>query len=350
MKIYIWGTGKLAKKLLERGIEEKAIEGFIETHKRNEMFRSKKVFLPNEIDTDYDAIIVANTFSNEIFLYARTLGMGIEKMIFMSFCIYINPRENLKLKKRVLGEKNYCAYIAQYNLFEESFFVADKEKYRYMNKRPTFMQDDKNDYPIIKDRYENAGNIHSYFWQDLWAAHLVNQNHPREHYDIGSRVDGFIAHILAMNIPVKMIDIRPFPEQIEGLVTILDDATELVKFEDDSIESLSALCSLEHFGLGRYGDPIDPEACFKCFVNIQKRMKKGGHLYISVPVGKERVQFNAQRIFYASTIVECFSEMTLLEFSCTADGKLEKDVDLERYNDDTGKGGSRFGLFHFIKK
>ena len=49
---------------------------------------------------------------------------------------------------------------------------------------------------------------------------------------------------------------------------------------------MSALCSLEHFGLGRYGDAIDPEACFKCFDQIQKKLKKGGNLYISLPVGQ----------------------------------------------------------------
>ena len=56
---------------------------------------------------------------------------------------------------------------------------------------------------------------------------------------------------------------------------------------DNSISSFSALCSIEHFGLGRYGDPIDPEACFKCFDNIQSKIARSGLLYLSVPVGKD---------------------------------------------------------------
>lgn len=90
---------------------------------------------------------------------------------------------------------------------------------------------------------------------------MVFNNRPEIHYNIGSRLDGFIAHILAMGIPVKMIDIRPFPTEIEGLDTIVDDVTCLRQFEDNSIESLSALCSLEHFGLGRYGDGRNGESC-----------------------------------------------------------------------------------------
>ena len=117
----------------------------------------------------------------------------------------------------------------------------------------------------------------------------------------------------------------------------------------NSIESLSALCSLEHFGLGRYGDTIDPEACFKCFESIQKKMKSGGKLYISVPIGKERLQFNAHRIFYVKTIIDSFTQMKLIEFSSTANGKLEKNVELNIYDDDIKSKGDRFGLFYFEK-
>ena len=74
-----------------------------------------------------------------------------------------------------------------------------------------------------------------------------------------------------MGIDVTMIDVRDFPKQVEGLRTIIDDATTLKQVSDGSIGSLSALCSLEHFGLGRYGDSIDPEGCFKCFMSIQKK-------------------------------------------------------------------------------
>ena len=129
----------------------------------------------------------------------------------------------------------------------------------------------------------------------------------------------------------------------------MDDATTLHQIEDESIQSMSALCSLEHFGLGRYGDPIDPEACFKCFENIQRKLKPGGKLYLSVPIGKERVEFNAHRVFYASTIVECFSQLTLREFSCTSEGQIEREVDVHKYDNDLHNGEYRYGLFCFEK-
>jgi hypothetical protein len=180
-----------------------------------------------------------------------------------------------------------------------------------------------------------------------------NYNSPwdsMQHFDITSRLDGFIAHLLAAGVDVTMIDVREFPAEIEGLHTIVDDATSLKQIPDESIESMSALCSLEHFGLGRYGDPIDPEACFKCFDNIQRKLKKGGRLYISLPVGKERVEFNAHRIFYASTVIACFSSLNLMEYSCVTQEGIEYNVDVHKYDHDNHNGEYRYGLFWFEKR
>lgn len=205
-------------------------------------------------------------------------------------------------------------------------------------------------WPVISDKYADAGAIENYFWQELWAAKLIGKSGVKEHFDIGSRIDGFIAHLLAMGIDVTMLDVCNFSKKIEGLHTIIDNATTLRQVADGSIGSFSALCSLEHFGLGRYGDPVDPESCFKCFENIQKKLKKGGDLYISVPVGMERVEFNAHRIFYPATIIDCFSDMELIEFSCATEERIEYDVDIHHYDHDAHNGNYRFGLFHFYKQ
>ena len=98
-----------------------------------------------------------------------------------------------------------------------------------------------------------------------------------------------------------------------------------------------------------YGDPIDPEACFKCFANIQEKLKKG-KLYLSLPIGKERIEFNAHRIFYASTIVEAFSRLTLREYSCVTVSGIEYNVDIHKYDNDGHNGEYRYGLFLFMKE
>lgn len=224
--------------------------------------------------------------------------------------------------------------------------IAEEAKiYTAMNTRPSFSIHEQNNYFIYENRFGVAGNTGAYFWMDLWAAKKIKQQKPALHYDVGSRVDGFISHLMLIGQKVRMIDIRPADLGLEGVDFVQADATNLDGIENESIESLSALCSPEHFGLGRYGDPINPEACFKFFSAVNRKMKRGGHVYICVPVGKEHVEFNAHRVFAPQTIIESFGKgMSLVEFSVTDDKSIEQHANLDVYAQRSG-----IGLFEFIK-
>jgi SAM-dependent methyltransferase len=168
--------------------------------------------------------------------------------------------------------------------------------------------------PILGDFQQQAGSCGEYFLQDLWASRLIFKEHPREHVDIGSRIDGFVAHVLTF-MPVTVIDIRPLSSAIPGLTSRQEDATELAGIADNTVESISSLSAAEHFGLGRYGDPIQPGASRRFMHALARVLRPGGRLYFSVPVGRERLCFNAHRVFAPSTVLEAFSELDLLSFS-----------------------------------
>jgi hypothetical protein len=73
--------------------------------------------------------------------------------------------------------------------------------------------------------------------------------------------------------------------------------------QSDMTDSVSCLHAIEHFGLGRYGDPLDPNGHLKGYNNIIRMLKPGGTLYISFPIGKtNEVHFNAHRVFHARDI------------------------------------------------
>jgi Caenorhabditis protein of unknown function, DUF268 len=186
----------------------------------------------------------------------------------------------------------------------------------------------RNIFPILSDKRDSAGLAGGhYFHQDLWAAKKIFQRRPVKHIDIGSRVDGFVAHVLVF-MPVTAVDIRNLESNIDGLTFLQDDATELERIPSDSIDSLSTLHVAEHFGLGRYSDPIDPNACFKFMSSLQRVLAPGGRLYFSVPIGRERLEFNAHRVFAPKTILSTFSDLQLLSFSFVGDdGNLYKDID-----------------------
>jgi hypothetical protein len=201
-------------------------------------------------------------------------------------------------------------------------------------------------YPILTDFNDEAGVAGGhYFYQDLWAAKKIFQRRPNSHIDIGSRFDGFIAHLLVF-MPVTVVDIRPLTSDVPGLTFIRDDATDLRQLNDGTVKSLSSLHAAEHFGLGRYSDRIDPDACFTFMAALQRVLAPGGILYFSVPLGRERVEFNAHRVFAPNTILKQFSSLELRSFSSIGDdGKLYDTCDPEA----AASNEFSCGLFEFAK-
>lgn len=201
-------------------------------------------------------------------------------------------------------------------------------------------------FPILTDKDAQAGIAAvDYFLHDLWAARKIYAARPKLHVDIGSSLEGFVAHLLVF-MPVTVIDIRPLDLQVAGLTFLQGDATHLAQIGDDSLESLSSLSALEHFGLGRYGDPIDPDACYTAMRELARVLKPGGRLYIAVPIGAERVCFNAHRIFAPSTILATFATLDLVSFCAVADGKLHEHADPAAY----ANAALVVGLFEFTKR
>lgn len=239
-------------------------------------------------------------------------------------------------------------------------YVEDKIEYtRQRGYDEQFPINEQDQWIILTDCIQEAGAVHDYFFQDMWAAWEIYRSGVKHVYDIGSRMDGYIAHLLAMEVNVTLIDIRPFKHNVEGVNFIQADAMNLSNIPDNSIETLSSLCALEHFGLGRYGDPIDYNGWRKSLHAIKRKLKVGGTFYLSVPVGnRERVQFNAHRIFKPLTIVnELSPELELYEFSyidvpntrIVTCFKGSKDISILDYVTRNELGEYIMGLFTFKK-
>ena len=92
-----------------------------------------------------------------------------------------------------------------------------------------------------------------------------------------------------------------------------------LKIADASVASLSCLHVIEHIGLGRYGDPIDPEGSRRAAAQLARILAPHGRLYVSAPVGRERICFNAHRVFAPETVVAMFAPLRLQAFALTDD-------------------------------
>lgn len=169
--------------------------------------------------------------------------------------------------------------------------------------------------PVLGDRYADAGVMDGqYFRQDLFVAGLVHKTAPVRHVDVGSRIDGFVAHLLVFR-DVEVIDVRPLRTDVPGLRFVQADATTLHELADASIPSLSSLHAVEHFGLGRYGDPVDPAGPTKVLASFARVLAPGGRLYLSVPVGVRRVDFNAHRVFDPSEVPDLLPGLRMVRFA-----------------------------------
>jgi hypothetical protein len=199
--------------------------------------------------------------------------------------------------------------------------------------------------PCLNDYDSQSAHLPKhYFYQDLHVANRVFQNNPKRHVDIGSRVDGFVAHVAAFR-EVEVLDIRPLDRLLyKNIVFKQGDLMGKIDL-NDYCDSVSSLHAIEHFGLGRYNDSIDFECYLKGLDNIYKMLKERGKFYFSVPVGKEQTVFNAHRIFSVKYLLELFKPKYIIDsFSYIDDqDKLVIDAsispqDVEKYTFDYGCG------------
>lgn len=60
-------------------------------------------------------------------------------------------------------------------------------------------------------------------------------------------------------------------------------------------DTVVAISSLDHDGLGRYGDPLNPDGDLASMSKIARMVKPGGYMFITVPIGSDMVVFNLLR-------------------------------------------------------
>ncbi len=188
-----------------------------------------------------------------------------------------------------------------------------------------------NSYIITNDKHTFSGTMSGhYFHQDLLVARRIYENNPKKHVDIGSRQSGFVAHVAVFR-EIEIFDIRPQENPVRNVVFKQADLTLLPPGMENYCDSISSLHAIEHFGLGRYNDPIDYWGHLKALDNIYKMLQIGGRFYFSTPIGRQRIEFNAHRVFNLSYLLALFKGKFVVEaFSYVDDkGNLHENVTLD---------------------
>ena len=185
-------------------------------------------------------------------------------------------------------------------------------------------------YPCLNDDTTKTSFEPHYFYQGIWAGEKIYQSLIKKHVDVGSEIR-WVGSLTVYVNEVTFVDIRPFGTNLNNLKMLKGNILNL-PFENESLQSISSLSVIEHIGLGRYGDAIDPEGTKKACKELQRVTMKNGNIYVSCPIGKEKTCFNAHRIHNPEIIMEYFDECELVEFSVVNDNEtFIKNVNMKNY-------------------
>ena len=198
-------------------------------------------------------------------------------------------------------------------------------------------------YPCLSDRVTRTPFDPHYFYQGGWLARRLSLTKPTVHVDVGSSVA--MVSVLSAGVPIVFLDYRPLAVKLSGLQSVAGNVTNL-PFASNSLSSLSSLHVIEHVGLGRYGDPLDSTGTRRAAGELERVLQPGGRLFLSVPVGRERVCFNAHRVHAPRTIQSFLPALRVHSFAFVDDaGRFSEDAPFEAASDlEYG-----CGMFEFVK-
>jgi len=204
-----------------------------------------------------------------------------------------------------------------YKLIRNTLFTSliwkDFKLFKKLDKNKRFPVLVKDLYPQPFDKTSLTGFDRHYVYHTAWAARCVKTINPLKHIDISSSL--YFSSIVSAFVPVDFYDYRPAELSLSGLTSKHADLMKL-PFADNSILSLSCMHTVEHIGLGRYGDPLDAEGDIKAITELKRVLAPGGNLLFVVPIGnKAKIMFNAHRIYTIKMIQELFTDITLKELA-----------------------------------
>ena len=219
-----------------------------------------------------------------------------------------------------------------------AWYMADYRKLKREN-NPNFELTSSHLFPCVTDKTSDNPMDYIYFYQNAWAAGRVFAYKPSEHFDVGSQV-GFVG-ILSQFVKTTFLDIRTIDVKLPNLYFKAADILKL-PFADNSIESISSICVVEHIGLGRYGDAINAMGSEQAIAEILRVTRPQGNIVISVPIDDgSKIYFNAHRAFTRKQIVQLFSGCVVADEKYIYGSELLNDYDATK--------GFGTGLFHFVK-
>jgi SAM-dependent methyltransferase len=249
-----------------------------------------------------------------------------------------------------MTEKNICISIKKWLVYQLKFIKFKKEFKQFIqmthNNRNDFAISWKDRYPCLSDKTSDTPFDPHYIYHLAWAARILAKNSPKLHIDISSSI--YFSTIVSAFFTTEFFEYRSIDLTLSNFESKSGDITAL-PIPDSSIFSLSCMHTVEHIGLGRYGDVLNSNGDLDAIKELIRILAPGGNLLFVVPIGKPRIMFNAHRIYSYSQICEYFKELNLKEFMLIPDNVREIGTIYNASEDIADKQNYGCGCFWFQK-
>jgi hypothetical protein len=239
---------------------------------------------------------------------------------------------NKKSIKKIPYSLNIYKFFRKY--YRYYLFVNDYLKFKKQNNpRKSLLKWSERLIKLDEKTTDTKFDPH-YLYHPAWAARIIAKTKPDIHIDISSILS--FSTIISAFVPTKFYDYRPVKLNLNNLETNYADLLKL-PFPDNDLRSVSCMHTIEHIGLGRYGDPINSDGDIIAINELKRVLAPGGNLLVVVPIGMPKIIFNAHRIYSYKNIIEYFSPLTLKDFSLVTDeaqmiiSASHKDADQQKY-------------------
>lgn len=130
--------------------------------------------------------------------------------------------------------------------------------------------------------FDTKGDVCVGFWATCWESGAVTLPEGAAVLEVGSQDADWLGSMAKArpDLTLAGIDWRDNPDPRVSRADVLT-----VDIPPASFDAVVAVSTIEHIGLGAYGDPVDPDGDVKAMQRIASWLKPGGWCYFDVPYG-----------------------------------------------------------------
>ena len=187
-----------------------------------------------------------------------------------------------------------------------------------------------------------------YLYHTAWASRVLFKIKPKIHYDFAS--DLRFVTIISSFVKIVQYNLSIPTIKLNNLEFRSTDLTKMKNIKSNSLKSVSCMHVVEHIGLGRYGDKINPTGDKMAINELIRVLAPGGNLLFVTPIGKPKIFFNAHRVYAYENVLKFFSTLILKEFSFISDNAFYSGLELFPRISKIEKNNYGCGCFWFKKK